>query len=72
MLVKSKELYRLTCKYIEDISNNIEETIGDLIILLRMVGLKNKACTECAEFIQSHIILLKKFLDDDIGVYHGK
>lgn len=72
MLAKSEEIYRLACKYIEDISNNIEETIGDLIILLRMVGLKNKASTECAEFIQSHIKLLKKFLDDDIEVYHGK
>ena len=72
MLAKSEELYRLACKYIEDIANNLEETVDDLISLQRMVGLKNKASMECAEFIQSHIKLLKKFLEQEIEVYHGK
>lgn len=72
MLEKSDEIYRLACKYIKDITNDIEETIDDLLILQRMVGLKNKASMECTEFIQSHVKLLKKFLDKDIEEHHGK
>lgn len=72
MLGKSEEIYRLACKYIEDTANNIEETVDDLIILLRMVGLKNKASMECAEFIQSHVKLLRKFINEDIEEHNGK
>lgn len=72
MSEKSDEVYRLACKYIKDITNDIEDTIDDLLILERMVIHKNRASIECTEFIKSHIKLLKKFLDEDIEEYHGK
>ena len=37
MLAKYEEIYRLVCRYIEDIANNIEEAIDDLIKLQRMI-----------------------------------
>lgn len=72
MLEKSDEIYRLVYKYIKDIANNIEEELSDLRALQCMVKAKNRASIECTEFIQSHIKLLKKFLDTDIEEYHGK
>lgn len=72
MLEKSDEIYRLVYKYIKDIANNIEEELNDLRELESMVGFKHRASIECTEFIQSHIKLLKKFLDTDIEEYHGK
>lgn len=72
MLEKSDEIYRLVFKYIKDIANNIEQELDDLLALERMAGFINNAPVECTEFIQSHVKLLKKFLDEDIEEHHGK
>lgn len=72
MLEKSNEIYRLVFKYIKDIVNNIENELSDLRALECMAGFKKRAPMECTEFIQSHVKLLKKFLDTDIEEHHGK
>lgn len=71
MLEKSDEIHRLVFKYIKDITNNIEEELSDLLALQCMAGFKRRGSIECTEFIQSHIKLLKKFLNTDIEEYHG-
>lgn len=72
MLNKSDEINILTYKYMKDAVDSIEEALDVLKTLLNIVGFKRRASMECAEFIQSHIKLLKKFLEQDIEVYHGK
>lgn len=72
MLNKSDEINILTYKYMKDAVDSIEEALDVLRTLLNIVGFKRKASVECTEFIQSHVKLLRKFINEDIEEHHGK
>lgn len=72
MLNKSDEINILTYKYMKDAVDSIEEALDVLRTLQNIVGFKHTSSVECAEFIQSHVRLLRKFINKDIEEYHGK
>lgn len=72
MLNKSDEINILTYKYMKDAVDSIEEALDVLKTLLNIVGFKRRASVECTEFIQSHVKLLRKFINEDIEEHNGK
>ena len=72
MLNKSEEINELIYKYMIEAVNTIDEALECLITLEDMVGFKRRASIECTEFIQSHVKLLRKFINQDIEEHHGK
>ena len=79
MLNKSDEINILTYKYMKDAVDSIEEELEVLRTLQNIVGFKHTSSVECTEFIQSHVRLLRKFINTDIEKiykyneeHHGK
>lgn len=79
MLEKYGEIYMLSYKYMKDTLNSIEEELEVLRTLQNIVGFKHTSSVECTEFIQSHVRLLRKYINTDIEKiykyneeHHGK